>query len=196
MKQVSYRNHSSDEDDDDDGEDISEAQLQLYFICQCGYREKAVQLLKQGVNPNFFLHGEAPIHVAAKANHAGILAALLIAPCDVDGSNGEANHRRHIADAAVRDSKYSWTALHWAVSMGNLEALSILSYLSPKETMRVEDSKGRTALQLAQEMALTRRENCSTIMYPYLPLNSADVALSILSEFSSDRQSRDGRLSR
>lgn len=202
MKRVSYRDYSSEDDDDDGEDDISEAQRHLFAMCQCGYREKAIKLLKQGVNPNFFIQGEAPLHVAAKANHVGILAALLIAHVSdakvdtVNNFNGIERHRRQVADASARDTKYGWTAMHWAVSMCNLEALSIISYLCPKEIMHVVDKDGRTALQLAQERIRIRKENSSSILYPYLPFNNIDVVVSILSDFCSDRQSRDGRLSR
>ena len=200
MKRVSYRDYSSDDDDDED--DITDAQRQLFAMCQCGYRERAIKLLKQGVDPNFFIHGEAPLHVATKANHVGILAALLVAPSGgsnvgaVNNLDGIENHRRLVADASARDMKYGWTAIHWAVSMGNLEALSIISYLCPKDVMHAVDRNGRTALQLAQDMVFIRKENSSSILYPYLSLGTADAVVSILSDFCSDRQSRDGRLSR
>ena len=210
MKKVSYREEYSSDEEDDGAGDLSDSQRELFALCQCGYRERAIKLLNQGVNPNFFIRGEAPLHVAAKGNHVGVIAALLIAPLghvainsgvgvndeeDADTIEVIANHRQK-AVATTRDTRYGWTALHYAVSMANLEALSLMAYLSPKEVFSVKDRSGRSALQLAQEMVMTRKENSSSLLYPYLPQRGSDLALSILSDFCSDRPSEDGRLSR
>ena len=208
MKKVSYREEYSSDEEDDGAVDLSNSQKQLFALCQCGYRERVIKLLNQGVNPNFFIRGEAPLHVAAKGNHVGVIAALLIAPLgpvaigsgvdaeeDADTIEVVTKHRQK-AVATTSDTRYGWTALHYAVSMANLEALSLMAYLSPKEVFGVKDQSGRTALQLAQEMAITRKENSSSLLYPYLPQRGSDLALSILSDFCSDRPSEDGRLSR
>ena len=178
---------ASDENTDREDSDLSEEQIALYNLCHAGRREDVVTLLDRGVDPNFFLRGEAPIHVAAKVNACGIIAALLVC---FDEGNGTSRSGRKLARADVRDLAYGWTPLHYAVSLGHLEATSMFCFLR-RDLLHYPDRQGRSPLQLSIENVQNAKQRSFTMLFPYLPLKCKDIA-KIISDFSSDQPNGNG----
>jgi ankyrin repeat protein len=105
----------------------------LYWAAHYGRGPVAASLLSHGADPNCAFapesgHREFPLTVAAYNGHLEVIDLLV----------------EHGADLNQRDSQYGYTALHWTVHGGKLDAAQYL--VDYGCNVEAEDSEGNTAL--------------------------------------------------
>lgn len=167
----------------DNIDDIDDKQQLLHESCRIGDFKTTISIVESGCNPNFFIDGESPLHVCARENHADILVALLISPEGLE-NEGEKRSVRLTADAYTVDESCHYNALHWAVSLGNLESISLLSFLHPK-LVHQPDKRLITPLQ----QAIDGCNKFKSFPFSFLPFQTSrnEQIVNILKQSASDR---------
>jgi ankyrin repeat protein len=94
-----------------------------------------IRILNKEICPNFFIDGEAPIHLASKCNNCEIVFALMSIPDNK-------------VDLYTLDDKFQFNPLQWAISMNNIESISLLAYLCPNVIVS-KNKHGNSALKMA-----------------------------------------------
>lgn len=151
------------------GADVSSAHL-LYYVCMHDHRDLAEFLIRKGADVNSKYWRETPSFYAVWGGHTDVLELLLAHGADANAKDRDAWSLLHYAAGSGstdmtrllldkganindKENEDGQTPLHRAATKGHANIVEIL--LANGADVNAKDSRGRTALDLAQQQDRT-----------------------------------------